>query len=273
MAFQAKTFIKTALRGAGLFPIFRYLYRRANRQIQNEIAENIKFYGQFLQTHSRVFDIGANLGQKTEIFLACGCEVVSVEPNPLCHASLQYYFGNNPFFRLVKEAAGATISAAVLNVVGTDSTASLRSDWKWLSAIDAKKVEVKVTTLDALIAAHGKPAFCKIDIEGYELECLRGLSQAIDFISFEYHTEEEERMIKCLQYLNGFSDIRINLIGMNEHSFVLDKWVGLDEFLLIVEQSRLPKVGDIFVAKDQLTERGRHDHRASKQTLEEGKSP
>jgi hypothetical protein len=36
-------------------------------------------------------------------------------------------------------------------------------------------VTIEVTTLDALIAAHGRPAFIKLDVEGYEYEALKGL--------------------------------------------------------------------------------------------------
>ena len=40
-----------------------------------------------------------------------------------------------------------------------------------------RAVEVEVTTLDDLIAVHGAPAFCKIDVEGFEVDVLAGLTQ------------------------------------------------------------------------------------------------
>ena len=34
-----------------------------------------------------------------------------------------------------------------------------------------KSIRVPMTTLDALIATHGVPAFIKIDVEGFEARC------------------------------------------------------------------------------------------------------
>ena len=45
---------------------------------------------------------------------------------------------------------------------------------------------VEITTLDALIAAHGLPRFVKIDVEGFEAEVLAGLTAAAPWVAFEY---------------------------------------------------------------------------------------
>ncbi|MEZ4584405.1 MAG: FkbM family methyltransferase [Caldilineaceae bacterium] len=39
-------------------------------------------------------------------------------------------------------------------------------------------IPVTVTTLDRLIAQYGVPAFCKIDVEGYELALVRAVTAA-----------------------------------------------------------------------------------------------
>lgn len=155
---------------------------------------------------------------------------------------------------IVEAAVAAEPGRAELHFVGTESTASLRADWPWLangapaSAVRARQVEV--TTLDALIAAHGRPDYIKIDVEGFELECLRGLSQPVPLVSFEYHLDELALLEACLDRLATLSDVHANVIPMNGDRFMGALWIEPAHFMRRARAGLLPPVGDVFVMAD-----------------------
>jgi FkbM family methyltransferase len=153
-----------------VFPIARNLYRRINWRIQSTKEGSRTLYSPFVRPGDLVFDVGANLAEKSEIFLECGARVVGVEPNRLCHSTLQYLFASNDNFTLLSCALADTEGKMVLHYAGTPGTASLREDWPWLKMENTRaKAEVEVTTLNRMIEKYGIPQFCKIDVKGSEL--------------------------------------------------------------------------------------------------------
>ena len=146
---------KSALQKMGLFPATRWAYRRLNRKIREQGHREIDFYSAFAEPSTLCFDIGANLGQKTEVFLACGARVITVEPNPHCRSALEYNFAGNSQCELVFMAVGPSESVIELFTHLADSTAGARPDWDTkIFGIGRRisPVSVPMTTLDALIA-------------------------------------------------------------------------------------------------------------------------
>ncbi len=186
---------------------WRYLHRhRALR----------KFYGQFVQPGSLVFDIGANVGHYALIFRSLGAKVVAVEPQAGLAAGLRWRFSSQKDMQIVQAAVGATRSTAVLHKAPNQSEiASLRADVGERSRFAAshhfsETETVPVVTLDSLLQQFGRPDFCKIDVEGFECEVLAGLSQPLPLLGLEFNREFWNETKQCLGRLGELGDYRFN---------------------------------------------------------------
>ncbi len=127
---------------------------------------------------------------------------------------------------------------------------SLVKDWQ--GEVVATR-EVPVTTLDAAIGKFGVPQYCKIDVEGFELEVLTGLSRAIPVISFEYHLRRDgaSQALACIDYLSGFGKVLINVTPAEKPHFAQLRWLEKNAFtdFFLETVPALPgyDYGDIFV--------------------------
>lgn len=199
-----------------------------------------RFYAQFIRPGDLCFDIGAHVGSRLRAWLPLGARIVAVEPQPACVALLRRWFGRDARVVLVDRAVGASPGAAELLVSPRTPTVTTLSP-DWIAAVGRdrtfagvrwdERLPVTVTTLDELIARHGLPAFCKIDVEGYELEVLRGLSRPIPALSFEYLSVCLDRARACVARLAELGPYQFNWSVGESHRFRSDGWLDADRLL------------------------------------------
>lgn len=165
-------------------------------------------YRQFVRRGDLVFDIGAHVGDRVASFRRLGACIVAVEPQPALARSLRLLYGRDPGIVIEETAIGRNVGTAELNInidnptvstASTDFIAAAAGAPGWYGQAWTRRVTVLLTTIDALIARHGRPAFIKIDVEGFEAEALAGLSQAVPALSFEFTTIQRDVAGACIE--------------------------------------------------------------------------
>lgn len=167
------------------------------------------FYRRFLDPGDVAFDVGAHVGDRSASFCRLGAHVVAVEPQPRLARLLRLIL---PDVRVISTLVGARAGEAQLALNTANPTIATASPDFIAAAAGApgwegqtwdSSLTLPVTTLDALAAAHGFPAFIKIDIEGYEAMALAGLSVPPRALSFEFTTIQRDVALACLTRLTA----------------------------------------------------------------------
>jgi FkbM family methyltransferase len=167
-----------------------------------------RLYGQFIRPGDLAFDIGAHVGDRIAAFRRLGARVVAVEPQPALVRTLKMLYGMRSGVTIEAKAIGGSTGMIEMKINVANPTVSTASDAFVDAARDAAgwqgqvwdgAIQVPMTTLDALIAAHGEPAFIKIDVEGFEAEALAGLTRRVRALSFEFTTIQREVAHACIE--------------------------------------------------------------------------
>ena len=230
--------------------------RRVNRKIKAHQQHMIGMYSQFIKHGDLCFDVRANMGTRVERFLIMGANVVAVEPQQHCIDYLQAKYWHSK--RVTLEPLGLDEASGEREfLISTHSGLSSMSK-EWVSRFSQrsgkfadqrwdKTVTVQVTTLDALLQRYGVPAFCKIDVEGFEYQVLKGLSRPIPALSLEYTPEYSQVGLESVQRLATLGDYEINYSIDETMTFVLSPWVDSTTLCIYLKQAESEKItGDIY---------------------------
>ena len=223
-----KQWVQTFLSRIGLYQriksscIYDLYWRIADRRLIDERSAEIEFYRNTLkgfQTGDVIFDVGANQGQKTDIFLRLGAKVVAVEPDEQSQGILKENFLKYRFIKKPVVIVGKALSdqrgaqtmwidepGSAKNTLNPKWVETLRTDsrrfGKSLQFREERKVET--ITLDELIRDHGQPFYVKIDVEGYEPAVLRGFRIPVPYVSFEANLPEfKPEALECIELLES----------------------------------------------------------------------
>lgn len=215
-----------------------------------------RFYRQFVRSGELCFDVGAHLGNRSATWLAMGCRVVAIEPQPACLRYLRRRFARQDRMTILPVAVADAPGQRTLHVSALTPTISSLAGGEWQQTMQALSsfhvrwdydLPVEVVTLEQLIEQHGLPAFCKIDVEDLELAVLQGLRSQIPALSFEYLSARIGQTLTCIRYLADLGDYVFNWSFGESLRFESERWLEADEILGILSHyDAHQRSGDVY---------------------------
>ncbi len=228
----------------------------ADKTLLEDRRSGIDFYRKLLigfEPGNLIFDIGANYGAKTFMFLSLGARVVAVEPDEANQAILREMFLKYRVTTKPVVVVGQAVSdKSAVETMWIDKPGSALNSFsqKWVEALKsdeqrlgrkvdfARQKTVQMTTLEELVEKHGMPFFVKIDVEGYEISVIRGLKRPVPYLSFEVNLPEfRPEGLQCVELLGRLAAHgRFNYAVDCLDGLVLREWVDASEFLRLLSQ-------------------------------------
>lgn len=219
-------------------------------------SKMIRFYGTFINENDLCFDIGAHLGNRTDVWNKLGAKIIAVEPNPACANYMKKKFRNKENIEILNLAVSDRKGNIDFYINTYNPTISTCEDENWRREMNEfslfgerwnDPITINATSINSLIQKFGIPDFVKIDVEGSELKIISALEWPIPHFSFEFIYPKMKNIEKILFKILSLGDYRFNFSLRERHQFEFPEYVSYD--ILTKKLNNLPYQlisGDIY---------------------------
>lgn len=155
-----------------------------------------------------IFDVGANNGDDSDIYLKNRFKVIAVECNPKLSYALQKKYKDNENIIIENKCISNTDNDIIPFYISKDDI--------WSSCIKgiaerkdkSKCITVNTITLNTLFKKYETPKYCKIDIEGYDIVALNSLKGDLpEYISCESECQTKNSSYDPFIIINKLHDL------------------------------------------------------------------
>jgi FkbM family methyltransferase len=186
-----------------------FILRFKNPEYIRFLKQEIKFHKSFLVPGGLIFDLGANVGDKSYVFSFFTKKIILYEPeeNLVDRLKLRFRKYNSIIVKkkLVTDKIGEKEFYSILDNESYSSIIeNYNKDFNHLKNVEVIIKKKITTTLNFEIKKHGLPSYIKIDCEGAEQLILKNLDYKINIISFEANLPKF--LDNTLEIIDNFND-------------------------------------------------------------------
>ena len=207
------------------------------------IKKEIVFHKNFLNKNNLIFDLGANVGDKSYVFSLFAKKIIAYEPEErLVNYLKRRFFKNKKIIIVPKVVSANRKKVKLYSFINNEAYSTIEK--KSLEYFINRKVKANIikknissTTLNYEINKYGIPDYVKIDCEGAEKSILKNLKFKIPIISFElnlpeFYDDGFKIILNLKKKFNSKFNVRVN------NSFRFIDNIQHEKFLKFISKSK-----------------------------------